>query len=163
MQFAKYLHGWLFQLGQNIRLEISTGLQKEKKQRANVFYLPLSTAPVVQMVGLSQQAMFAAGNVSHPQGLVRATFTFSARIRSVRQFRERGGIQCRTWPIIDAPPAEGIAPVTFQLWTESGLTTGPPCSPLEKRSFDHSCMLATKRSCAERKCVRARWSIFVHL
>lgn len=93
MQFAKISPQLIISSRSEYQVGNQHRIAERKKQRANVFYLPLSTAPVVQMVGLSQQAMFAAGNVSHPRGLVRATLTFSARIRSVRQFSEQVGIR----------------------------------------------------------------------
>lgn len=49
---------------------------EEKKKLANVFHLPLSTVPMVQMVGLSQHAGSATGNVSHPSGLLCTILTF---------------------------------------------------------------------------------------
>lgn len=163
MQFAKYLQCWLFQLGQDIRSVqncIQWRRRKKKKERANVFHLPLSTVTVVQMVGLSWQAMFATGNMSHPRGLLHATFTFSAFTQSADS--EQVGAQRSTRLTIDAPAAVGIKPVTFQLRRESASPPGHRAPPREVL-FDHSCMLATEWSCEKRKCVRARWSIFIHL
>ena len=134
MQFAKYLHSWLFQLGQNIRSEISTG--KEKKRLGQMsFICPWARRRGPDGWTVTTSYVCSRKRVTSSGACVRTTFTFSACILSVMQFSEQVGIQRRTWPITDVPAAEGIAPVTFQLWTEWAFTTGPPCSPSGEALF----------------------------
>lgn len=147
MQFVKYLHCWLFQLGQNTRSVQNyiwlRGRKKSYNGLANVFHLPLSTVPTVQMAGQSQ-AITAIGNVPYLWGLPGTTFTFPLCIQSVLLCEQALGIQWGTWRINDTSAAAGIKPVTFQLGTEPASPPGP-CAPSGEMFFDHSCMLATER------------------
>lgn len=151
MQFAKYLHCWLFQLGQNTRSVQNCiwwrGERKKKKATADrqmSFICPWAQCPQSRWLD-SHEKLYNCNRkrVISFGGLPSTTFTFSLCIHMLLLFEKALVIQRVTWWINDTSAATGIKPVTFQLGTEPASPPGLR-APSGEMFFDHSCMLATE-------------------